>query len=273
MTSRSPESAPPEPADDPPTREFTIDELAAATGVPSRTIRFYQSKGALQSPERRGRVAYYGTEHVERLRVIAELQDRGLRLDAIRDVITSIEQGSDSLHEWLGLGDRLQAPWNDERPIVLALSELEARAREAGVHRDGHPRPGLLTDLAKVGLVEPRTDTQPPTYLVPSPGLLDIGLHLEAAGVDVTTASDAQAIIRTNLTQAAKELVDHFSDSTGRGFGRLGDPADIVESLEALRPLGSTAVQLIFGQEIERALRRFVEEGRVVTTTARRIKG
>lgn len=267
MSSRP--TAPPELADDGPAQEYTIDELAAATGVPSRTIRFYQSKGALQSPERRGRVAYYGAEHVERLRVIAELQDRGLRLDAIRDVITSIEQGSDSLQEWLGLGDRLQAPWNDERPIVLDLSELEARAREAGLHRDGRPRPGLLADLERVGLIARRGTTNPPTFTVPSPGLLDIGLHLEAAGVDVTTASDAQAIIRANLHRAAKELVDHFSESTGRGFGRLGDPADIVESLEALRPLGSTAVQLIFGQEIERELRRFVEEGRVVTATRR----
>jgi DNA-binding transcriptional MerR regulator len=272
MTSRSPESAPPEPADDPPAWELTIDDLSAATGVPSRTIRFYQSKGALQSPKRRGRVAYYGDEHVDRLRLIADLQERGLRLDAIRDVIESMEQGADSLHEWLGLGDRLQAPWNDERPVLLSLSELEARAREAGVHRDGHRRASLLVDLERVGLVFPRPDTRPPTFLVPSPGLLDIGLRLEAAGVDVATGAEAQAIIRANLNRAAQELVDHFSESTGRGFGRLGDPSDILVSIDALRPLGGTAVQLIFGQEIERALRRFVEEGRVVTTS-RRVKG
>ena len=34
---------------------YTIDELTAATGVPSRTIRFYQSKGTLEKPEIRGR--------------------------------------------------------------------------------------------------------------------------------------------------------------------------------------------------------------------------
>ena len=50
---------------------YTIDQLAAHTGVPSRTIRFYQSRGALPAPVRRGRKAYYGPTHVERLELIA----------------------------------------------------------------------------------------------------------------------------------------------------------------------------------------------------------
>jgi len=53
---------------------LTIDELAAASRVPSRTIRFYQSRGALMAPEIRGRVAFYGKQHVERLKLIAQLQ-------------------------------------------------------------------------------------------------------------------------------------------------------------------------------------------------------
>ena len=34
----------------------------------------------------RGRVAYYGERHLGRLGVIAQLQGRGLRMDAIREV-------------------------------------------------------------------------------------------------------------------------------------------------------------------------------------------
>ena len=40
--------------------QLTIDELAAQSRVPSRTIRYYQSKGVLPPPEIKGRVAYYG---------------------------------------------------------------------------------------------------------------------------------------------------------------------------------------------------------------------
>jgi DNA-binding transcriptional MerR regulator len=245
---------------------FTIDELAAATGVPSRTIRYYQSKGALPAPERRGRVAYYAPLHVERLQLIAELQDRGLRLDAIRDVVHHLEGGTDSLQEWLGLGDRLQAPWTDERPVVLSRAELEARARENGVERNGAVRAGLLADLERVGLARRTTSSHPSSYLVPSPGLLDIGLQLEAAGVDIATGDLAQGILRKRLAQAADELVNGIAERAGRGFGRLGEPTDLTESFEALRPLGIQAVQLIFAQEIERSLRRFVETGGVVRT-------
>ena len=39
--------------------EHTIDELASLSQVPSRTIRFYQSRGA-PKPVIRGRVAFYG---------------------------------------------------------------------------------------------------------------------------------------------------------------------------------------------------------------------
>ena len=42
-----------------------------STRVPSRTIRYYQSKGALPKPTIRGRVAFYGPGHVERLANLA----------------------------------------------------------------------------------------------------------------------------------------------------------------------------------------------------------
>ena len=72
---------------------LTIDDLSARTGIPSRTIRFYQASGALPPPEKRGRVAYYGEKHVERLELIGNLQDRGLQIRAIRDLALRIDRG------------------------------------------------------------------------------------------------------------------------------------------------------------------------------------
>src|SRR5262245_49716936 len=98
-----------EPTREPEAAEYTIDELAAVAQVPSRTVRFYQSKGALMPPEIRGRVAYYGKAHVERLKLIAQLQDRGLRIDAIRDLLSSIDRGELDLAEWLGVEQGVQS--------------------------------------------------------------------------------------------------------------------------------------------------------------------
>src|SRR5258706_16324514 len=110
---------------DPPaagTPEYTIDELAQHSEVPSRTIRFYQSKGALPSPEIRGRTAYYGPAHVERLKLIGSLQDRGLRIRAIRDLLSQADKGELALNGWLGLEQTLQEPWANGGPPVITAA-------------------------------------------------------------------------------------------------------------------------------------------------------
>ena len=122
---------------DPPRTEYTIDELAAVAQVPSRTIRFYQSRGALMPPEIRGRVAYYGPRHVERLKLIAQLQDRGLRIDAIRDLLASIDRGEVDLAEWLGVEQQVQAPWANDQPRTVTEEELYELA---GSRRPGPAR-------------------------------------------------------------------------------------------------------------------------------------
>ena len=113
------------PQGETPAGAYTIDELAAQTGVPSRTIRFYQAKGALAPPIRRGRIAYYDESHAERLRLVAHMQDRGLSLRAIRDLFQRTEGGQVSVSEWLGVGEQLRAPWTDDRPRICTEEELE----------------------------------------------------------------------------------------------------------------------------------------------------
>src|SRR4249919_1186335 len=79
---------PPDPADvpdDPPT--YGLQQLVEQSGLPARTIRWYQSEGLLPKPAKQGRDAVYRDEHVERLGLIAELRDRGLTLVAIRDLL------------------------------------------------------------------------------------------------------------------------------------------------------------------------------------------
>ncbi len=53
-------------------KEYTIDELAYAAGVTSRSIRLYQDRGLLRGPRLRGRVGLYGEGHLARLRLIGQ---------------------------------------------------------------------------------------------------------------------------------------------------------------------------------------------------------
>lgn len=62
---------------------MTLAELAEASGIPARTVRFYIARGLVDGPEMAGRGASYGSDHLERLRRIRGLQQRGLTLIAI----------------------------------------------------------------------------------------------------------------------------------------------------------------------------------------------
>ncbi|HMJ52285.1 MAG TPA: MerR family transcriptional regulator [Polyangiaceae bacterium] len=236
----------PEVRPEPP--QYTIDDLATASHVPSRTIRFYQSRGALMPPEIRGRVAYYGKPHIERLELIAQLQDRGLRIDAIRDLLSSIDRGELDLAEWLGVEQQLQASWADDQPKTVTEEELYRLA--------GSRRAGLLGELLRVGVIERHGDV----YLLHSPALLTLALKLESVGIDLETAKEAAAIIRKHMRRTVDDLVDLFMKRAGKG---LIESKDASALFQALRPSGMEAVRILFGREMERALRKLLESGKL----------
>ena len=65
---------------------MTIQELASAAGVTTRTIRYYVEQGVLPPPER-GRPAEYTGEHLRRLDLIRRLKEQYLPLEEIRDML------------------------------------------------------------------------------------------------------------------------------------------------------------------------------------------
>jgi DNA-binding transcriptional MerR regulator len=239
--------------------EHTIDEVASLSRVPSRTIRFYQSRGALMAPEIRGRVAYYGPKHLERLKLIAQLQDRGLSINAIRDLLASIDKGETDLAEWLGVEQELQASWANDHPRTVTEAELYELA--------GTRRPGLIADLLRARLLERRGEV---LFLL-SPALLVVAMKLEAAGIDLDTALKGADVVRKHMARTANDLVDLFVKRMHDGVLETADAASV---FQALRPTSLEAVRVIFGREMERALRKLLESGKMATlpSKARRAK-
>ena len=231
--------------------EWGLNELAERSGVAPRTIRFYQSQGLLPKPRREGRDARYDERHEARLHLVAELQDRGLTLNAIRDLIAQEGKAVLSVADWLGLDETLRGPWSDDRPRLFERDELAAMLDGRG--------PGLMAALERAGYLERQTDRD--TWLAPSPALLDMALRLHAAGIDVDLSGRARDLIRRRLARCADDLVDLFTARAGSGFGGRATPGDVGAALDTLRPVARETAGLIFAQEIERALRRLVEAG------------
>jgi DNA-binding transcriptional MerR regulator len=244
----SPSGVPP-----PDVRAYTIDELAALTGVPSRTIRFYQAKGVLPPPRKHGRIAFYDDSHVSQLKVVADLQDKGLRLRAIRDLVRRSDLDADAIQKWLGIGHQV-SNWAEDAPKLLNEEELKQLL--------GSPPPGTISQLIRRRAIIPQGDGLTRRYLVESPALIEIAMKLEAAGIDTDTAVGLYEILERRLRRAAEEVVAFAIDRVGRGFGRSDDPDDVMHAVETLFPggAGGDAVRIIFAREVDRAVNQSLRQ-------------
>ncbi len=228
---------------------FTIDELAASTGVPSRTIRFYQAQGALQAPEIRGRKAFYTPVHIDRLKLIGELQDRGLRIRAIRELVARLDKGELAIDEWLGLEARLAERWHDDEPVLYDETELQTLL--AG------RRPGLGADLVRLGFLERKGRSA----IAPSPHLLQAALKLVDGGIDPSVTRAAADLARKHVGRLAEELLALYVKHAGDGFGASDSGVDLGEAFATVRPVALDTVQRVFAQEMERVLGELVASG------------
>jgi DNA-binding transcriptional MerR regulator len=239
--------------DDPPgPGEYTIDDLAVRTGVPSRTIRFYQARGVLPAPRKRGRVAFYDDSHAERLKIVGELQDKGLRLRAIRDFVSRPSLDTNLIHEWLGVGEQLGS-LSQDAPQLLTEEELRKQL--------GNPPPGILGELVRAGAIKSHGEGLQRRYLVESPGILALGARLFHAGIDIHVAVGLHEILKRRLAKTAREVVDYAIAKVGHGFGRSAEPADMTLALKTLfeEGVGGEAVRLVFTKEIEHAVQEALE--------------
>jgi MerR family mercuric resistance operon transcriptional regulator len=73
---------------------LTIGALAKAASVNVETIRFYQQKGLMPTPERSlGSIRRYGSKEVARLRFVRSAQRLGFSLDEVAELLR-LEDGT-----------------------------------------------------------------------------------------------------------------------------------------------------------------------------------
>lgn len=220
---------------------MTIEELSERSGIAPRTIRFYQGEKLLQKPERDradGRVARYGPAHLERLRLVGELRDRGLKLPAIRNLLAEGD-ASTRVADWLGLDESLRGSWGVVEPRIITRDELAKLLVDSPAGTQGELEDGKL--LFRQGAA----------WLIPNPGLFDLTLGLIADGVPGDLVLEAGAILQKSLGTAAKELIDLFVTMVGQGYGRGIDTGTLVN---AFRPAAGDAARMIFEQQLEKAI-------------------
>lgn len=229
---------------------YSLDELAAATGVPARTIRFYRQSGLIDPPERRGRRAYYAASQLERLRHIASLREHGLGLEAVAKLLEDPEGEGQSLTDVLRMSDELRRPWIEDRSATLDALEVRETL--------GVDDPHVLELLERFDIIErtARTDV----YHVPSVATLELAGDLLAAGIGPELAHTSWERMRAGLADLARELVTLYLTAAD-GPAVSGDPEVVAAAFRRLRPVAMQGIQLVFAHEIEQALSDFVATG------------
>jgi DNA-binding transcriptional MerR regulator len=101
-----------------------IDEIAHLSGISSRTIRFYNTRGLLPPPSMHGRVAYYDQEHLQVLRVIKDLKEQhNLPLEMIKQLL-EIRAREGEVQMNLALKQRLLRPVGAGQEVRLSQEEF-----------------------------------------------------------------------------------------------------------------------------------------------------
>jgi len=75
---------------------MTLAEIASASGIPARTIRFYIARGLLSGPVKGGRGAAYTAEHLASIERIKRLQSEGRTLSEIARMLGGEEESTTS---------------------------------------------------------------------------------------------------------------------------------------------------------------------------------
>jgi DNA-binding transcriptional MerR regulator len=232
--------------------EMRIDELAERAVVPTRTIRYYTQQGLLEPPALRGRVGYYDERHLERLKLIKELQEkRFLPLDVIKSVIRHYQSGA-NLDMMLAPLDIVFRPrWDDERD-EYSRSELAAAA---GVEE-------AVVDAAEdMGFLFPKGDGRDETYTADDIHMLGVAKRWVELGIPRSLGR----LYRQSLEEISQMQVRAFNASIVAPLSReLLSPEvardRLIEGYEAMASVFEQLVALLHRKVLQKAVESFAAE-------------
>jgi DNA-binding transcriptional MerR regulator len=224
-------------------REYRIGELAREAGIPVRTLRYYQERKLLPPPRRAGRIGWYSQAHIARLRIIGQLLDRGHTLGGIGELLSAWEQGYD-LAALLGFEQALTAPWLDEVPAPLTVSDLSALL-------EGQLTPEVLGEAVRLGYIGVDGDR----VIHVSRRLLEATTILVREGIPLQAVLAAGRELQVSLDQAALLFVElvitHVLGHRG-ARPRPDEIARFAETIERLRPVAQTVIDVEFARAMDR---------------------
>ncbi|NEW29043.1 MerR family transcriptional regulator [Nocardia cyriacigeorgica] len=228
--------------------EYTIDELAREAGTTVRSLRVYHERGVLPPPRVKGRTGFYGAEHLNRVRTISRLLDRGIKLNGIKELLAAWDRGDD-------LGDVLGVSESSAEPAASAATEDIIAATELAERYSAVPN-GLARVVA-AGLYEP---VDASTYRPADRTLIRVLEQMEAAGIPVDDMLAELEKLRTDADRVARRFVELFHRTVWQEYQRsersAADRAELTESLDVAKVVPGQ----VTGELVNRFVARYFDE-------------
>lgn len=256
-----------------PVEQMTIDQLAQRSGVTTRNIRAYQTKGLLPAPRvgSTGRVGIYDASHLSRLRLIARLQDAGFSLAGVARLLDAWDTG-ETLEQVLGIGEVVESARGTETTQVSR--EEVARSVPAGFDVDE-----AIKAMVAAGVLVPAKGG----FVLRHPLLLELAREAALGGIPAKLMVEELARVGEVLEEIARRFVSHFHRYVSGPYVQAGMPLDQLPALQArlrrmrklsqhlLTPLMSDALD----RETEALMRKLLpkpngEEGKAGTAPGRK---
>ncbi len=222
----------------------TIDELAHLTGLPSRTIRFYNTQGLLPPPVMQGRVAYYDDEHVVVLNIIKQLKEQqNLPLESIRQML-EIRASQGEVMMNLALKQRLLRP--------LSAGGQDVRLSKEGLLKQTGVKAEYIDELTKQGLLFPVQVDNEEMYSGDDVLLIELYERLKYLGLPLALP----ALIRFQLRQLVRSELAAFDQHVYPRWRDEGlSQEQQAEQLEAILTLTDTLISVMHRKLIYQAER------------------
>ncbi|MFI9504492.1 MerR family transcriptional regulator [Nocardia sp. NPDC052566] len=195
---------------------FTVETLAAKAGVPTSTVRMYQTKGLLHAPRRAGRSVRYDDSHLQRLELVHRLQERGFSLTSIATLLTARTQGA-------SVADLLALPGGPEDWVPLGLRDIRTVIKAKDL------RASLLRKATRLGLIRwQRGRPQTRRWALAS------GLRTAELGIPSGEVLDQFARLRAHTDEIAADFADTFERTLWPRIRQGGKESDQLDQVRAL---------------------------------------
>lgn len=234
--------------------EYRVSELAEAAGIEVDTVRFYQARGLIPAPERRGRFAIYTDDHLERIRRIRSLLDSGFSLAQIGKLL---DHDADDPTSSTAKGD------STDKSLLAALAAqtvgVGTVSRSELAAESGVPE-ALIAAAAQAGLIAPIEIQGEERFPSTDLEMVVSALEILGMGMPLDRLLELAALHADNVDQLAEQAIDLFDDYVRKP--RAQDDEAVRRVFERLLPQATQIVALHFQRTIvARALARLRGRG------------